>query len=99
MSKLTSALIIAAVAVFFVLLLLFVGFRGVFCDQADAVRAVEDEGYTDVVVAARHVAFVSWRSCSGSDAAQFDVDAVRHGRRVRLHVCAGWPAKAVTIRH
>lgn len=96
-----AELIAIYVVGFFLLavVLFFQGFRGIFVEEADVRRALEDEGYVDIVVADRHNVFVAWRSCSASDAAQFNVDATRDGRRVRLYVCAGWPAKAVTIRH
>lgn len=72
---------------------------GCLVDEAQAVRAVTNLGFTDVKVESKSVAFVEWHGCSKSDDAAFKVSGKNpQGQRVTLTVCVGWPFKGATIR-
>lgn len=73
--------------------------RGVFVDEADAMRAIEAHGYTDPSIVSSGWFAVGWRGCDEKDAAVFDVQATNaQGNRVGVLVCMGWPFKGATVR-
>jgi len=74
------------------------GCRGVFASESQAVRALENAGYSDVKITDHHWVLVGLQGC-GADAAKFDATAINPtGRKVDVYVCVGWPLKGATIR-
>lgn len=72
---------------------------GFLVDEDQAVRAVNNMGFTEVRVESKHVFFLSFRGCSKNDKAGFTVVGRNpKGDIVRLLVCIGWPFKGATIR-
>jgi|GEM_PF-3343305 len=64
---------------------------GFICRSSTAIKAVSDEGYTNVLVNSKHVFFTGWHGCSKHDDAAFDVSAKNvRGEQVRLTVCSTW---------
>ncbi|MEX1112571.1 MAG: hypothetical protein WEC84_03850 [Candidatus Andersenbacteria bacterium] len=64
-----------------------------------AVHALETNGFTNVVIKERAVAFVSLRGGSKQDAARFTAEANNpRGDRVTVYVFSGWLFKGATIR-
>jgi hypothetical protein len=75
------------------------GCRGVLVNNANTIKAVGDQGYSQVRVISSHIFFVSWRGCGRSDSAAYSMRAKNSlGREVNLIACAGWPFKGVTVR-
>ncbi len=74
---------------------------GSMVDQRTAVQTMENAGFTNVRVIARHNIFVPLLGCSSEDTTKFDMDAVNSsGKRVvGVYVCVGWPFKGATIRY
>jgi uncharacterized lipoprotein YehR (DUF1307 family) len=65
-----------------------------------AVKALEDEGYSDVRITGKHGVAPAWFGCSSDDAVAFDANAVNpKGAQVALTVCCGLVVKACTVRH
>ena len=68
-------------------------------DSADAIKAAEVQGFTDVELSGHDWFAVSLRGCSRSDAAKFRMQATNHqGQRVSIYVCSGWMFKGHTVR-
>jgi hypothetical protein len=66
-----------------------------------AYNTMENAGFTDVKIVARHELTPSWNGCSESDSIAFEVRATNptNGKRVNAVVCSGWLFKAATIRY
>lgn len=74
-------------------------FGGLFVDSSVAVKALKNQGFTNVQVLDRDWLLVGFRGCDGLDAAKFTVRAVNPvGDTVETCVCSGWPFKNATIR-
>lgn len=72
---------------------------GVLVDDSHIVRAVENQGYSNVQINSKHILFVDWYGCSNEDEACYDIQATNPlGKRVGIIACAGWPFKGVTVR-
>jgi hypothetical protein len=83
-----------------VLLVMFalMGGCGAMTDEAKAIAAAEDLGYSDVKVTGKNIWFVSLQGCDEKDSAKFTVEGVSpRGERRTLMVCAG-PLKGGTVR-
>lgn len=87
------------VTVFFILLVVFSECRGVFITNDDvAVRALENQGFTNIRVVDGEWFFVGLRGC-GSDAKKITARAVNLlQKEVNIFVCVGWPFKGATVR-
>lgn len=71
---------------------------GACVDDAVAMRALSDQGFTDARIRSRSD-FFSWANgCDGTDSVAWQVDAKREGRPVRLTVCSGAIWKGATVR-
>lgn len=67
-------------------------------DDAVAMRALSDQGFTDARIRERSN-WLAWANgCDGSDAVAWQVDAKREGKPVRLTVCSGAIWKGATVR-
>lgn len=72
--------------------------RGCFASEQQAVRALENAGYSKVEITDHHWILVTLQGC-GADAAKFDAMAINPaGKKVSVYVCVGWPFKGATIR-
>lgn len=79
--------------------LFLVFFRGAFVDKAEAVKALETQGYSNVQITSEAWLLVGVRGCAEQDAAKFSARATNPaGRQVELFVCVGWPFKGATVR-
>lgn len=77
----------------------FYGARGACVVKGDAVKAVENMGFTDVEVLDKSIWFVGFRGCDKADAALVEVQAKNSaGKVVNVDVCMGWPFKGATVR-
>lgn len=86
-----------------VLILAYFAVAGFMVDETGARRALENGGYTDIVLLERHNCFAGLRGCDKRDDAVFFYRACMPGQvnceqKVEVIVCAGWPFKAATIR-
>lgn len=73
-------------------------FAGLFVDQSIAIRALENQGFTNVKIVDKQWFAVSMRGC-GNDVAKFLARAVNPAHdEVELFVCVGWPFKGATVR-
>ena len=73
-------------------------FSGIFIGEQIAVRALENQGFTNVRIVDKQWFLVGMRGC-GRDAAKFTARAVNPAQReVDIFVCVGWPFKGVTVR-
>ena len=76
----------------------FPGCRGMMVSNSNAVKAVENQGYSDVSILSSHILF-SWRGCSDNDATAYKMRAKNSlGKQITLIACVGWPFKGTTIR-
>lgn len=92
-------LLYCVVIVALVIFLLAEIFGGFFVNENDAVKALEDAGYSDVTITNRAVFFMSFRGGSRSDSVRFTATAMNPiGKKVETYVFVGWPFKAPTIR-
>jgi hypothetical protein len=69
--------------------------------DADVVRAVERQGWSEVRLGERHPYFVGFHGCAGSDSFAYEAWAVNPvGRHVVITVCSGNTVtqKGVTVR-
>jgi hypothetical protein len=66
-----------------------------------AKKALENEGYTEVLIKEQHGMAPGLYGCDAkSDAVAFDAEAVNvRGKRVTVTVCCGLVLKGCTIRH
>jgi hypothetical protein len=72
--------------------------RGCMAEPEQALRALDQMGYTEAKIHNHAWFWVAVRGC-GADAARFDATAVNpRGKRVDLIVCVGWPFKGSTVR-
>ena len=90
-------------AVFYlvIILLAFVlyGGRGSCADSKQAIRAMENIGFSEVKVIDKSVWFVGFRGCSSHDGAMFTARGINPaGKEVEVSVCVGWPFKGATVR-
>lgn len=72
--------------------------RGGCVSSSEAVKAMEDSGFTDVHVLARYDFLSDFNGCGSDDAAAFDVKAKRDGKVILAVVCSGYPFKGNTVR-
>lgn len=73
--------------------------RGIFVSEDTAIRALETQGYNDVVVTDHAYLFIGLRGGDGGDAARFICQAINPaGKEVEVYVFVGWPFKGATIR-
>jgi hypothetical protein len=74
-------------------------FRGELVDSSEAVRALQTQGYSEIKITDKAVAFVGLRGGDRGDAAMFTAHAKNPiGRDVTVYVCVGWPFKGATVR-
>lgn len=75
-------------------------FRGVFVSDDVGVKALENQGYTNIRVTDNSFFVVGLRGCDGKDAARITATVTNsQGKDVTLYVCAGWPFKGATVRN
>lgn len=73
---------------------------GAFVDESDAIRTLEEAGYTDASCPTSNWAWASWSGCSKEDDVAFKCTATNPGgNKVKLIVCSNWLMKGSTIRH
>jgi hypothetical protein len=85
-------LVLAAAVVIF-------GYRGSCASSDQAIRAVENLGFTDIEVVDKAIWFIGFRGCDSKDAALFTVRGKNPaGKVVEVGVCVGWPFKGATVR-
>mgnify|MGYP001588828673 CR=1 FL=1 len=87
------------VIIFLVAVLIMVSvFSGLFVNQSVAVKALENQGFSNIRVIDKQWFLVGLRGC-GKDAAKFIAHAANPiGREVEVFVCVGWPFKGATVR-
>ncbi len=74
------------------------GGGGIFVEPAKAVRALENQGFTEINIREKQVYFIGWRGCDQTDSARFVGTAKNPvGKVVPVSVCAG-VFKGATIR-
>ena len=84
---------------FLVLAFLLVG-CGYLVDEQSAIRAMEDQGFTNVKIVEESRVFPILGGCSDSDTAAFGMNAINsQGKLIGATVCVGWPFKGSTIRY
>jgi len=72
---------------------------GLFVDQSVAVKALENQGFSNITIIEKDWLFVGFKGCDASDSARFPVIATNPlGKRVEVMVCSGWLFKGATIR-
>jgi hypothetical protein len=72
---------------------------GFLVNSNDALRAVQNAGYTQPTIVAEHRFLASFAGCDTGDSAGFEVDAINaQNQHVKILVCIGWPLKGATIR-
>jgi len=73
--------------------------RGCLVDDADATRAFENAGYTEIKIVSRHRVLPGFNGCSDSDAAAFVATATSpKGKPAKVVACSGWPFKGTVVR-
>ena len=73
--------------------------RGVFASPDVAVKALENQGYSNVKITEHAWFLIGLRGGSEKDAARFTATATNPaGKEVVVEVYAGWPFKGATIR-
>lgn len=84
---------------FLVVVLIMVGvFGGLFVGQSVAVKALENQGFSNIRITDKQWFLVGMRGC-GSDSVKFTAHAVNPAHReVEIFVCVGWPFKGATVR-
>ncbi len=93
--KLAQTLAIIGILITLVLIL----FRGTLVNSEIAVRALKNQGFTNVEILDKDWLAVGLRGCSSSDCAKFEIKADNSaGKKVNVFVCVGWPFKGATIR-
>ena len=82
-----------------VLALIAYGGRGSCADSKQAIRAMENMGFSEVEVIDKSIWFVGFRGCSSHDGALFTARGINPaGKEVEVSVCVGWPFKGATVR-
>ena len=83
-----------------VVLILVAAFgRGLFVNEADALRAADSQGMKDAKIVEAGRFFVMTMGCDSGDAAAFKMTGTNpSGEQVHFTVCSGWPLKGMTIR-
>lgn len=90
--------IVGYFVVFFVIVF-FAIFGGIWADPQLAIRAAENQGFSQVRIVDKSWFAVSFKGCSNSDAAKFSIKAINpSGKEVEMSVCVGWPFKGATLR-
>ena len=74
-------------------------FPGRWADQNKAVRLLQDQGFTKILVVDRDIWWIDFKGGSGDDSALFTITATNPaGKTVTVHVFVGWPWKGATLR-
>jgi len=82
-----------------VAILCLVLFRGALVADSSAIKALDDAGYSNVVVQDRAYFAIAIRGGSKGDAARFTCKATNPaGKEVVIYVFVGWPFKGATVR-
>ena len=90
---------IELLVVIFIIIIIFSLTRGVMVSEMTAIKALDDAGYTNIVVEDRANFFVGLRGGDKSDVARFTCRATNPaGKEVTVYVFAGWPFKGATVR-
>lgn len=73
---------------------------GSYVPQSQAVKVLEDQGYSNVVITEHSWFFVVFQGCDANDNAKFTASAINPaGKPIdEVIVCFGYPFKAGTIR-
>ena len=72
---------------------------GIWADKNDAIRALENQGFSQIQVLDKDIFFLWWNGCGEDDDASFELRALNPvGKKVEMTVCVGWPFKGATIR-
>ena len=88
----------SVISVLTVLLIVLLLFAGLLIDQPIAIKALENQGFTNVRITDKQWFLVVMRGC-GSDAAKFTARAKNPiQQEVEIFVCVGWPFKGATVR-
>ena len=73
-------------------------FSGIFVGPSIAIRALENQGFSNIRIVEKQWFLVSMRGC-GQDAVKFTARAVNPAHKeVELFVCVGWFFKGATVR-
>jgi hypothetical protein len=73
--------------------------RRIFVSDNVGVKALVNQGYTDIRVTERSFFMVGFRGCEQTDAAQITAVATNsQGEVVTMYVCSGWPFKGGTVK-
>jgi hypothetical protein len=73
--------------------------RGLLVSESTAVKALETQGFSNIKIESHDWFAISWRGGSKDDVARFTAHATNPaGKRVEVHVYAGWPFKGATVR-
>ena len=79
--------------------LVLYGGRGACVESEQAIRAMENMGFSDVKVIDKSIWFVGFRGCSSHDGAMFMARGINPAdKEVEVSVCVGWPFKGATVR-
>mgnify|MGYP001438379530 CR=1 FL=1 len=74
-------------------------FRGALVSDESAIRALDDAGFSHVVVQEKAYFAIGIRGGSKGDAARFTCRATNPaGKEVTIYVFVGWPFKGATVR-
>ncbi len=93
-NKLSGPLIV----VMLIVALIFESF-GMLVSKDRAVKALTDQGFSNITVTKRAWFLVGMRGCSGSDAVRFTAKATNPaGKNVEIYVCTGLLFKGATMR-
>lgn len=74
---------------------------GCSADHSEAVRTLENNGFSNVSVTSSGIVGASWHGCDKEDGAYHEADATNSlGKRVHMVVCCGGPMsfKGCTVR-
>ena len=85
--------------IFFLVMVFFGIFRGIFASEDLAIRALEKRGYSNIQITDHKWFCVGLRGADTQDAAMFEATATNPvGEEVEVYVCRGWPFKGGTVR-
>jgi len=97
MRRISSAEVVIAVLI---IAMLFVGiFGGMFVSEQVAIKALDDQGYSNIKITHHAWFLISLRGGDKRDAARFTAVATNPaGKTVTIYVFTGWLFKGATIR-
>lgn len=81
------------------LIYLFTWGQGIMVSKTSAIKALENDGFSNITILKKQWHFINIRGGSDGDDVRFTAEATNPaGKKVTVYVFSGWPWKAASIK-